>query len=458
MTTKYHDQIQRIKRKLKEAKKADKDLKVFGADDHQYIINKPATAFEVTEFEEAYSIQLPECYKAFVLEVGNGGAGTQNSAAGPFYGIYPLGKYVDELITDNTKKYLKGPCVIYPKMTDNQWNELTKNIDEDTISDKQYEEEIGKLWAGILPVGSQGCTYIHGVILNGPYKGMVVNLDMEQQKPQFAFEKNFLDWYERWLDEVISGELIEDGPSWFGYNMGGTEESILEAYTNTEDEDDKIDCLYGLLSKNRLKESSLNKIIEILNTSDDHKDLLIRILCKTNYEKAKPYLLSLSNEDMLTVFQSVFWYAKDKSHEWLTYIQENINKINDEKTFQFCTYLLIEMKCEYGELLLPFTKNDNEEIRIDAFFALGELENKKDFIDTFIEGMKDSSNQVIHTTLQALSGVKDTRLLEHYKNLAEKFPKEQDSILVNLNHLLADYGLTNKTILKGNPQAKKEKK
>ena len=49
--TDYTDQIQRIKDKLLEAKKADKNLKVFGADRHKYIINKPTTLKAVTEFE-----------------------------------------------------------------------------------------------------------------------------------------------------------------------------------------------------------------------------------------------------------------------------------------------------------------------------------------------------------------------------------------------------------------------
>lgn len=72
----------------------------------------------------------------------------------------------------------------------------------------------------------------------------------------------------------------------------------------------------------------------------------------------------------------------------------------------------------------------------------------KDFLDTFIKGLNDKSNRVIHITLQALSDVHDTKLLQHYKQIAEKFPEEEDYILANLNHRLSEYGLTNKTILK----------
>jgi hypothetical protein len=219
--TEYNEQIQRIKKKLLEAKKTDKNLKVFGADRHKYVLNKPATQHEILEFEKKYSIQLPNCYKSFIQQVGNGGISFANSSAGPFYGIYPLGKYVDELIQYNTEKYLKNTCIMFPKMTDEYWNSLTKEIDgEDEISDEDFEKELSKLFGGILPIGSQGCTYLHGIVLNGQYKGRIVNLDMDRQKPQFAFEINFLDWYERWLDEIISGELIKDNLSWFGYSKG----------------------------------------------------------------------------------------------------------------------------------------------------------------------------------------------------------------------------------------------
>ncbi len=65
---------------------------------------------------------------------------------------------------------------------------------------------------------------------------------------------------------------------------------------------------------------------------------------------------------------------------------------------------------------------------------------------------------MVHSTLQALSGVKDKKLLNHYKQIAERFPIEQDYILANLNHRLADYGLTNKTILNQNIPEQSTKK
>lgn len=114
--TKYREQIQRVKDKLLVAKKADKKLKVFGANSHKYKIGQPATDFEVFDFENKYSIQLSECYRGFITQVGSGSDTYEKSAAGPFYGIYPLGENIGELICGNsTKNYLKTSALFIQK-------------------------------------------------------------------------------------------------------------------------------------------------------------------------------------------------------------------------------------------------------------------------------------------------------------------------------------------------------
>lgn len=447
--TDYNEQVQRIKQKLLVAKEADPQLLVFGADSHEYTLNKPATIAQTDQFEQRYGVTLPACYRAFLLQVGNGGKAFANSAAGPFYGIYPLGEYVDELIHDNVEKHLKNDCVIYPNMSDAYWATLTQKInDDDNLSDEDYENERGRIFSGILPIGSQGCSYLHGIALNGPYSGRVVNLDTDFQKPKFTYESNFLDWYERWLDEVISGQLMQEGPSWFGYSMGGSDDQLLKLFLSAKDEDQKADCLNGILNKHTLQKEIVENIEQqVFQHTPGINAQLLQILCKFNYEKAKPYLIELVKTDLLSVFQFVYWYAKDKSKEWAPVIEANISRINDDETFRFCTYLLTETKSKFGPLIIPFTEKDDEKIRVTAFYTLGKLNNRQDFIDTFIRGLNDPSTSVILSTLQALSGVKDKRLLPHYKQLAEKFPVEQDYILANLNHRLEEYGLTNVTVL-----------
>jgi hypothetical protein len=446
------NQIERIKKKLVIAKNTDKDLKVFGAESHKYFLGETANNDHILKFEKDYNLELPEDYKAFVLHIGNNGISYADSAAGPGYGIYPLGKNVDELIYENPEWFLKEDCKIYPNMTDEFWSDINKNIEEDDdISTEDFEVELGKIFSGLLPVGTQGCTYYHALVLNGEFKGRIVNVDSDRQKPYFAFESNFLDWYERWLDRIIPESTMAAQPDLFKYTLSGLAGYILEVFFSTENHDTKIECLNGILKKEKLDAATLDIVEEQYKlSSGEIKKAILQILTKFDYERAKPYLISYSDESLLDVFQFVFWYAKDKSLDWLEVIKANIENIHDEETFSFCTYLLEAMNLDYADIIVPFTYNKNEDIRVDAYYALGKLENKSNYIDTFVSGLNDESNRVIHIVLQALNGVEDRRLLKHYKVIAEKFPVEKDYILVNLNHRLKPFGLTNKSIKKIN--------
>ncbi|MDC8002628.1 SMI1/KNR4 family protein [Aureisphaera galaxeae] len=249
----YTEQVDRICYKLKKARKKDTGYKVFGSSHHKYKIGKVIAESEVSSFEEKYKVALPECYKSFVTRIGNGGVSHSNSAAGPFYGIYPFAENIHEIVVP-AKIFLSNEVKIYPNMSDAYWDELTYRVENDEdISENDYDEELSKIFGGILPIGSQGCSYVHGLVLQGVNKGKVVNLDISLQKPQFTFEDNFLDWYERWLDEVISGKLINDGPNWFGYS-----ERSLEDIQNREALDDQIEDSNG-----QIKESKKRKWFEI---------------------------------------------------------------------------------------------------------------------------------------------------------------------------------------------------
>ena len=217
---KFLPQIKQIKLKLRKAKSVDQDLKVFGASSHKYLVSPPLNRSEIEAFESKYNISLPESFKIFLLNIGNGGISFANSAAGPFYGIYPLGHKVNISynVNDDPKESLTRPVLIHPQITNQEWEALIE----------QNNSNQGKIYSGILPIGTQGCTYIHGLILNGTHRGKVVNLDIDLQMPIFTFEDNFLDWYERWLDEILTGELLKDDPTWFGYNERKANPIILD--------------------------------------------------------------------------------------------------------------------------------------------------------------------------------------------------------------------------------------
>ena len=441
------EQLIRIQQKLAQAKAADKNLEVFGADAHQYHLNPPISEAEVLAFEEKYGVSLPEDYRAFVQTIGDANAQKLDTMAGPYFGLYAFGTSLDSLLYEKTETYLKAPCNLSPDMTQEEWEALSDPLlfseEEEEEDDDKYFAELAKVFGGLLPLGSQGCTYEHALVLNGKYAGRVVNVDLDLAQPKFAFEANFLDWYERYLDEVISGQLLDDRPTWFGYHRGEPAEVLLNEYEHTTNRKTQTDCLEGVYHKKPpLEPALLDKIEKLIALNNEDRDFLIEILSQSSYERAKPYLQDLVNKDPKKVFQFVWWYAKDHCADWVSVVKELLPTITDERTFDFATYLLTEGDDNFEEVILPFTDNENPQIRSTAYYTLGESEKREQYLDTFIKGLQETDTGVLCTVMQALSGVEDKRLLPYYKAIAKRFPEEKDYVLSNLEHRLASFGLT----------------
>ena len=441
------EQLHRIQQKLAQAKAADKNLEVFGANAHQYHLNPPVSEAEVLAFEKKYGVQLPECYRAFMLTIGDAKAKKSDFIAGPYYGLYAFGTSVDSLLYEKIETYLKAPCNLSPDMTQEEWEALSDPLlfseEDEEDNDDKYFAERAKVFGGLLPLGSQGCTYEHALVLNGKYAGRVVNVDLDLAQPKFAFETNFLDWYERYLEEVISGQLIDDRPTWFGYHRGEPAEVLLNEYEHTTNRKTQTDCLEGVYHKKPpLEPALLDKIEKLIALNNDDRDFLIEILSQSSYERAQPYLQDLVNKDPKKVFQFVWWYAKDHCADWVSVVKELLPTITDERTFDFATYLLTEGDDNFEEVILPFTDNENPQIRSTAYYTLGKSKKKEQYLDIFIKGLQETDTGVLCTVMQALSGVEDKRLLPYYKAIAKHFPEEKDYVLSNLEYRLASFGLT----------------
>jgi len=444
----YQEQLHRIQQKLSQAKAADKDLEVFGASSHKYHLNPPVSEAEVLAFEKKYGVSLPKDYRAFVQTIGDANAQKLDTMAGPYYGLSAFGTQVDDLLYEGSEIYLKAPCALSPDMTQEEWEALSDPLlmseeedeeEETTETEEDYIEQCGKVFGGLLPLGSQGCTYYHALVLNGKYAGRIVNVDLDLAQPKFAFEINFLDWYERYLDEVISGQLLDDRPTWFGYHRGEAAELLLTEYQQTTDRKTQTDCLEGVYHKKPPLEPALLDKIIALNNED--RDFLIEILTQSSYERAKPYLQALVTEKPKEVFQYIWWYAQDHCADWVPTVKELLPTITDEETFNFATYLLTEGDDHFEDLVLPFTDNANPQIRSTAYYTLGESEKKEQYLDTFIKGLQETDTGVLCTVIQALSEIDDERLLPYYKAIAKRFPEEKDYILSNLEHR-SSFGLT----------------
>jgi len=202
-----HVRLGRIAGKLAAARALPVPPKAFGARQHRFKLGNPLPEAVVAEFEERHEVALPAAYRLFVTELGDGGAGpgyhlSQLSAA-CFTGCPPghLGR---------PSPYLPGPR--YPE----DW-------------EQRHEEPPGPdrtFLPGTLTIAHHGCSLVTQLVVTGPARGRLLNLDFEGPVGPYVVEDaGFLAWYERWLDEAVAGYDV----GWFGERLPLDEPGLIAA-------------------------------------------------------------------------------------------------------------------------------------------------------------------------------------------------------------------------------------
>ncbi len=430
--TQFEAQLQRIREKLPLAKQKDSKLEVFGARSHQYQFGSPLSEADVRDFEQQHSLQLPEDYRAFITTIGHGGNHSRYGAAGPHYGLYALAQTIRD------KDYLSEPCLLYPNISPEDWQKHLEFLEQDDIADEDYDHYSNTLFQGLVEIGTQGCTYQTCLVLTGEHRSRVVYIDDEFiRTPFFPHEANFLEWYERWLDEVIHGYDVTD----FGYFMGGDEVALIQKFQQSSDTNLQASALSSLKKLPVIQPETVAFIEAQLRHANKQICLsAFRLLTNYAYNKAKPaiktYLHSSDPDEQLMAVKSIFWYAKTHSSEWVTDIAALLPSVNDEVLFDFIGYVLKESQQDYGELLAPFLHHSNRNIRKQAAYLIGLLATKSTFVDALIPLLQEEDAHLQVTTLQALSGIRDLKLLPYYKNILQQYQTNDYSVNYILSHVL----------------------
>jgi hypothetical protein len=167
---------------------ADPECAVFGAGRHRYRLGARLSESKVTRFERRYGITLPASYRAFVTEIGDGGAG-------PYYGLYRLdGSDIPARDRDDrgVPGFLATP---FPHVA--AWNPNAEHSPE-RMSDDEY---FAPQWsAGSLVVAEYGCGAFFRLVVSGPACGQVW-FDDRAADGGLTPGPDFRDWYLAWLDE-----------------------------------------------------------------------------------------------------------------------------------------------------------------------------------------------------------------------------------------------------------------
>lgn len=425
----HQAQIDRIAAKIPLAKAKDKKKKVFGADSHKYKIKKPLGLTEVKDFEEKHHIKLPDGYKMMITQLGNEGKShsdsfVDKSFAGPSYGIFPLESNNDALAHDPLE-YLQKPFTL-KYTSDEQWSDIVAAIPEENDA---YDRAIGELFSGILPIGSLGCSGIVGLILNGETAGRVVYINQDLYKPIFI-DKYFLDWYERWLDEIIQSDEFLDS---------------LLLRLSTDDEKRIIKALDSLMKFKKIK--NLDAIIPLIHHKNMQiTDQALSLLTKQNYEKASPFLLafiqSSDDEKALIACQIIFSHYKKKKQlkQWVELLLARLERTKSEDLLRFGLYILADAKAEISALLHQLISSDNEEFRSTAYYNIGLLKDNSAFDTVIKKGLQVEVEELSISALHAIGSLNNHSYIPYYKAILKRIPNDT-YVISNVIGLLQKLGV-----------------
>jgi hypothetical protein len=184
------------------------EFHVLRAETHSFDLNPALSEAVVAEFEQAHGIHLPSDYRAFLTSVGNGGAG-------PFYGVFPLGKIDDNFaLRDWGEGDIGALSEAFP--FEKEWNDLSTKPDDDLVHRdeaeywKQMEAFERVYWSaalvnGALPICHQGCALRIVLVITGDQAGYL----WDDRRGEYGGIKpirladcspaTFSDWYDEWL-------------------------------------------------------------------------------------------------------------------------------------------------------------------------------------------------------------------------------------------------------------------
>ncbi len=380
----------KLRRQLKRAKEEDRGLSRFGADRHKYQLRPPASEKDVAAFEARFHILLPEGYRDFLLWMGNGGAG-------PFYGLYRLGEAEPGRISD------------YPD-------------------------------GAVLPLGTQGCTLMTGLVLDGPHRGRVIYYNEDQCSPPILMrEADFLAWYDRWLREVIAGYDEEEMD--FGLYLDGSPQELMELYEGTTDVQARMEIVESCYKFQALP-SRQKTYFKKACDSEQNPELrmvLIKMLSHFRVPGMEDQIDALWKVEAYAEAISVICYSGGWAVKevWWPRVLEKMSSLRGQPFWDACG--IFSVLKDYPEIHAGLLRDQLYRTDLDRndktvlFHCLSKLNSREEVLDYFLDYLPDERNheRAEYTTLiyaiWVTKGIKDPRLERIWTALLDKFRTTQDA-------------------------------
>jgi SMI1 / KNR4 family (SUKH-1) len=182
---------------------------LFGASSHGMTLRPPLAPTDVG------AVVLPEGYRDFLLELGNGGIG-------PYHGLLSLSESLGWV--DNswgraglgedfplTEDIDFGELLAKPK----SWNEHAKRLEDEPTYARAWEELQEKYKApeyhrGVLPIAEYGCGDFFFLVVSGEREGSVWVDSLGSATGIYCLETDFLGFYGCWLSDALERAKSRD--------------------------------------------------------------------------------------------------------------------------------------------------------------------------------------------------------------------------------------------------------
>ena len=318
--------------------------------------------------------------------------------------------------------------MIYPKMSDEDWNRVAEP------EGRRKGEDVHP-YVGILPIGTQGCTLMTGLMLAGPYRGQVVYYDEDYcGQPFFVREKGFLQWYERWLREVIAGYCDEE--TGFGMNIDGNPAQLMELYEQTKDPEERKEIIDSYYKFETLpgKQKTYFKQACARESNMEVRMKLIKMMARFHVpgmakELEKLWEYGAYAEAVSIITYEGTWKVKEA---WYEKVFEILPQLRSEG-FRDACHTISAMK-EYpnvhaGRLKETLRRDDlDRNDRMALFHCIRDLKGKEEVLDYFLEYLStEEEPRILLYAIWCTECVENRRLQELYVRLMDKYRTHENA-------------------------------
>jgi hypothetical protein len=195
--------------------RADASKKVFGASRHRFMLYPVLTISELLDLEQSIDVRLPEEYRAFLLEVGNGGAGpgyglerVEQTAGGwrwSGHGVTTVAKLGVPFRPFTAQVYAQHEA---KQPVEKDFPDHASFVAASRVWTQRMDDLYDEETFGTIAISHQGCGYYWLLVVSGPERGTVWDDSRATDAPLSPLTGSagerltFARWYLNWLSRA----------------------------------------------------------------------------------------------------------------------------------------------------------------------------------------------------------------------------------------------------------------